>query len=419
MLPPQPAGLNVVDKSSHLFDQASLLWGTLFFTNMMDPDNDSTPAHLAYHEVFDGDPFPAAMSQTGMPGPFDLMKGTSRAIFMNVLAMHFDRKHHTFVDEAELNGGVVVQGSKVSTKNIAYILVALKQFNEEFNGTPLQNAAQKTIKKQADFLLRTLHDGRGGFYSATTIGKGSHKEDKTVEAQAAAIRGLYAAYQATGRPRYLKAANTAYEYLIDRYYEESEQVFRSDLKSDYAIYTPQNFAIISGALREAALVGGYSEAPEIYTDFFINVANKMQLSEGAQSGESGGDSDGDGIPYIPEQPDNLPPVFASEAKYHFAGSVDSEDTRKNRFADKAFGLRNFPNPFNPATTIAFTLPETQFVTLKVYDITGRVVADLVNNNLGAGQHQFSFDGSQLASGIYFYRLQAGPNTLVRKINLLK
>lgn len=419
MLPPRLSALSVVDGSSHLFDQASLLWGTLSFTNMMDPNNSSTPAHLAYLEVFDGDPFPAAMSQSGMPGPFDLMKGTSRAIFMNLLAMHYDRKHHTFVDEAEVNGGVVIQGSKVSTKNVAYVLVALKQFTEEFNGTPLQDAALKIIKKQADFLLRALHNGRGGFYQATMLGRGAQKDAESVEAQAAAIRGLYAAYQATGRPRFLKAANTAYEYLIAHYYEENDRAFRSDLESDYAVYTPQNFAIISGALREAALVGGYSEAPEIYTNFFKNVANKMQLSEGPMTGESGGDSDGDGIPYIPEQPDNLPPVFASEAEYHFAGSVDEEDTRNNRFAEKVFKLRNFPNPVNPATTISFTLPETQYVTLKIFDITGRLVADLVNNNLEAGQHQFRFDGAQLASGIYFYRLQAGPNTLVRKINLLK
>jgi hypothetical protein len=85
MLPPKTASLTVVDNKSNSFDQASMLWGTLSFTNMMDPNNNSSPAHLAYKEVFDGDPFPAAMSQTGMPGPFDLMKGTSKAIFQNLL----------------------------------------------------------------------------------------------------------------------------------------------------------------------------------------------------------------------------------------------------------------------------------------------------------------------------------------------
>jgi len=58
-----------------------------------------------------------------------------------------------------------------------------------------------------------------------------------------------------------------------------------------------------GALREAA----------IYTAFFQNVGNKMQLSEGAPSGETGDDSDDDGIPFIPEQADGLPPIFASKA----------------------------------------------------------------------------------------------------------
>ncbi|HHH12212.1 MAG TPA: hypothetical protein ENK23_09110, partial [Sorangium sp.] len=58
-LPPQASALSVSDASSRLFDQVSLLWGTSSFTNMMDPSDSSDPAHLAYHEVFDGSPFPA------------------------------------------------------------------------------------------------------------------------------------------------------------------------------------------------------------------------------------------------------------------------------------------------------------------------------------------------------------------------
>ncbi|MCK4990678.1 MAG: hypothetical protein KAS29_09335, partial [Bacteroidales bacterium] len=72
MLPPQATDLQVTDASSDLFDQLSYLWAALSFKNMMDPENSSDETHLAYHEVFDGDPFPASMSETGMPGPFDL-----------------------------------------------------------------------------------------------------------------------------------------------------------------------------------------------------------------------------------------------------------------------------------------------------------------------------------------------------------
>jgi len=81
--------------------------------------------------------------------------------------------------------------------------------------------------------------------------------------------------------------------------------------------------------------------------------------------------------------------------------------------------QNFPNPFNPSTTIEFSLPESEFVTLKVFNILGEVVAILVNDKLPAGYHTFRFDGSMRASGIYIYRIQAGAHQQLRKMVLIK
>jgi hypothetical protein len=78
-----------------------------------------------------------------------------------------------------------------------------------------------------------------------------------------------------------------------------------------------------------------------------------------------------------------------------------------------------PNPFNPTTTISFTLPETGQVNLSVYDINGRQVASLVNGFREAGSHQVNFDGSNLASGIYLYRLAAGKYSATGKMMLMK
>ncbi len=81
--------------------------------------------------------------------------------------------------------------------------------------------------------------------------------------------------------------------------------------------------------------------------------------------------------------------------------------------------QNFPNPFNPTTTINYQLPVNTFVTLKVYNILGEEVATLVNEEKSAGIYQVKFDGSSLSSGIYFYKLTAGKISEIKKMMLVK
>ena len=81
--------------------------------------------------------------------------------------------------------------------------------------------------------------------------------------------------------------------------------------------------------------------------------------------------------------------------------------------------QNFPNPFNPSTVIKYALPENASVSLMIYDILGREVAELVNGEVGAGYHEVKFDGSRLSSGIYFYKLTAGSFTQINKMLLMK
>ncbi|HLX12821.1 MAG TPA: T9SS type A sorting domain-containing protein, partial [Bacteroidota bacterium] len=82
--------------------------------------------------------------------------------------------------------------------------------------------------------------------------------------------------------------------------------------------------------------------------------------------------------------------------------------------------QNFPNPFNPATTITFDLPEQTPVTLKIFDVLGKEIVSLYTNQLlDAGSYTASFDGSGFASGLYFYRLQAGRYTSTKKLMLMK
>ena len=88
---------------------------------------------------------------------------------------------------------------------------------------------------------------------------------------------------------------------------------------------------------------------------------------------------------------------------------------------KGFWLyQNFPNPFNPTTKIKFYLPVKENVTLKIYDVLGQEVVTIFNNELKEkGTYEIDWNGTRFASGVYFYRLEAGPYTEVKKMVLIK
>ena len=89
--------------------------------------------------------------------------------------------------------------------------------------------------------------------------------------------------------------------------------------------------------------------------------------------------------------------------------------------------QNYPNPFNPVTKIKFDIPEFPLskgglkgvVTLKIYDILGKEIQTLVNEQLQPGSYEVTFDGSNLPSGIYFYKLTSGNFSATKKLVLLK
>ena len=81
--------------------------------------------------------------------------------------------------------------------------------------------------------------------------------------------------------------------------------------------------------------------------------------------------------------------------------------------------QNYPNPFNPVTNIKFDIPVSSFVSLEVFDVSGRVVSSLVNDQLSAGSYSVNFNAEKLSSGIYFYKLSAGSFSEVKKLTLIK
>ena len=82
-------------------------------------------------------------------------------------------------------------------------------------------------------------------------------------------------------------------------------------------------------------------------------------------------------------------------------------------------MSNYPNPFNAETNISYSLAEDGNVSLKVYDISGRLVTTLVDGHMDAGEYMVAWDASNVSSGVYFYKLVAGEYTASKIMNFLK
>jgi hypothetical protein len=103
-----------------------------------------------------------------------------------------------------------------------------------------------------------------------------------------------------------------------------------------------------------------------------------------------------------------------------SGWFDDPTTLQTGMVVEEFALNGvYPNPFNPTTTLSYALPEAAKVTLNVYDVSGRLVAEVVNGWRNAGVHDVLFDGSGLASGIYVFTLTAGDYNTTGKMVLMK
>lgn len=121
-------------------------------------------------------------------------------------------------------------------------------------------------------------------------------------------------------------------------------------------------------------------------------------------------------------PENLLSNYSNTASVVVSGE-DPEKRNLGSYEEinvNSFKLsQNYPNPFNPTTNIRFSIPENSYVTLKVYDILGKVVAELVNGSMEAGNHSINFDAANLTSGLYFYTLSANGYSETKKMILAK
>ena len=91
----------------------------------------------------------------------------------------------------------------------------------------------------------------------------------------------------------------------------------------------------------------------------------------------------------------------------------------NSIAGQFYLSQNYPNPFNPSTTISFQLPEAGNVSIKIFNIIGEQILELINQNMEAGKHSVNWNAEGLPSGTYLYRLESNNFTSTKKLLLLK
>ncbi len=154
---------------------------------------------------------------------------------------------------------------------------------------------------------------------------------------------------------------------------------------------------------------GYAAGNYMYWGRVGNEPTQVWDESGFPFVKSGAYENADFVAYTPDG--NLPDPFNV-----ISGS--GTDLMGTTPAEYALG-QNHPNPFNPTTVLSYQLQDASLVQLSIYDISGRLVKELVNGWRDAGYHEITFDGSGLASGMYFYSIEAGDFSAVRKMVLVK
>ncbi len=250
-----------------------------------------------------------------------------------------------------------------------------------------------------------------------------------------------------------ETAKNAYSYIIENYAEDPQVVeayhrFLNCLNqihaslSDYNIfYEELNSAMLNGAQTEmdlylqrlsittGVILGNYEDAFN-YLDSIINNSQssveildaefeQLMLSILIQASQQSKALTATEMRDFSISSMDYASDRVKQILIRSSGWESHKSTINNSIPTRLFLADNYPNPFNPETAIRYQLPEAGEVTLKIYDILGREVATLVNEEKPAGSHTVSFNASHLPSGVYLYEINAGEFRSVKKMTIVK
>lgn len=225
------------------------------------------------------------------------------------------------------------------------------------------------------------------------------------------------------------AAEQIHDYIRDELFRSrqnkviylgdyNDRILESNYQGAESPYQPfvddPDFEIVSKALEEDDFFSfGFSPNREMIDHITISSELSEFFIEGSQRVAAPAVVD----QYLTTTSDHYPVLARFDAGV--ATSADNQFAQEEELPTEATLNQNYPNPFNPVTQIGYSIPESAQVQLEVYDVLGRKVEVLVDEHQQAGEHEVRFDGSDLSSGTYLYRLRAGDIELTRQMMLVK
>ncbi|MEH6631206.1 MAG: hypothetical protein V7776_10275 [Halopseudomonas aestusnigri] len=332
-------GLQVKDARSSLRDTWMLLWPLSEFYAFADQRTVNENQNPAFLAVFDGAPFANApvanmdgelTNDIAADDPFSVSSTLVNAAFKNLDALHFNEKIGSFIDSYDGK-----QSNHITTYDAAYLLQALTIYQRSQDALPVGYAsadasasldtqqgkrATYLIKAQADFILKNLIDADGLAVSGFEIGIGSDGK-RDIGTQFAVIRGLSAAFKATGDILYRKAARALFVAVEIQMFDPAIGTY-ADVPGKPTEHTPYTVAAISSGLRNLLLTLRNEEGENVevlelghlagrYESWFKTIINGRNTHEGMQlaewlgdtgenisSQDSSGDLDQDGVALI-------------------------------------------------------------------------------------------------------------------------